>query len=191
MTARDRRILILGAGVIVALIAIAKGIPATVAWQRDKELASVHASELLAASSIEPVDLRAARDSLAARQARLAAIDSVLSRSTSTSAAVAQLASTLEELSDSCAVRVTSVQLRPDSVVSSGLVEVSARLNGVADVAGLAALVRAIAEYRAPLVVRELTVTAGEPTAPSSKAEMLRFDLLVAGLSRNVTPASR
>jgi hypothetical protein len=184
MTPRDRRTLIFGAGLIVALVLTAKGVPATVAWRRDKALESARASQLLAASSIDPRELRSARDSLAIRRSRLEAIDSVMPVAVSASAAVAQLASTLEDLADSCAVRVSAIQLRPDSVASSGLTEVSARLNAVADVAGLAAFVRAIAGSRAPLVVRELTVTAPEPAAPSSKAEALRFDVLVAGLSR-------
>lgn len=191
MTPRDRRTLFGGVAAIIALGSIAKGVPALRAWNTDRLTSSMEANKLLAESSTDPRELQAARDTLAARAARLAATDSAIPRTVSASTAVAQLASTLEDLADSCSVRVVSIQLRPDSVSSAGFTEVSARVNGTADVTGLAALLRAIAESNSPLAVRELTVTAQEPTAPSSKAEALRFDVLVAGLSRTVAQVRR
>jgi hypothetical protein len=188
MTNRDRRTLILGAGVVGCLYTFAKGFPAIAAWQRDRATASARASQLLSSAAVDPVELRAARDSLAARRGRLAAIDSALPAAATAAEAVARLASTLEDLADSCSVRVSAIQLRPDSAASNGITEVTARLNGVADVTGLASLLRAIAAAENPLVVRELSVTAPEPTAPPSKAEALRFDVLVAGLARTGAP---
>lgn len=184
MTSRDRRTLVVGVSVIVGLFAAAKGVPAIVAWQRDQSVASLRANQLLAAASVDPRELRVARDSLARRRARLQAIDSVVPTVTSASEAVARLASALEDLADSCSVRVSSLQLRPDSATSSGFTEVSARLNGVADVAGIASLLHAIAASEQPLVVTELAVTAPDPMAPADKAEALRFDVLVSGLAR-------
>jgi len=184
MTSRDRRTLILGAGAIAGLLAGAKGAPRVVGWQHDRAIASARANQLLASASIDPRELRTARDSLAARRGRLAVIDSALPVAATASEAVARLASTLGDLADSCSVRVSAIQLRPDSATSNGITEVSARLNGVADVAGLASLLHAIAASKNPLVVRELSVTAPEPSAPPSRAEALRLDLLVAGLAR-------
>jgi hypothetical protein len=188
MTSRDRRTLILGASTIACLFTLAKGVPASAHWQRDRAIASARANQLLASASVDPRELRAARDSLAARRGRLAAIDSTLPMAVTASEAVARLASTLEDLADSCSVLVSAIQLRPDSAASNGITEVTARLNGVADVAGLASLLHAIAASAHPLVVRELSVTAPEPTAPPSKAEALRFDVLVAGLVRTGGP---
>jgi Type II secretion system (T2SS), protein M subtype b len=186
MTSRDRRTLTVGVSVIAGLFATTRAAPALRAWTNGRQAESIRASQLLAASSIDPRELSAARDTLAARTARLAALDSLVPRAGSASAAVAKLASTLEDLADSCSVRVAAIQLRPDSTLAGGFTEVSARLNGTADVTGLAALLRAIAESSAPLVVRELAVTATEPSAPTSKPEALRFDVLVAGLARTV-----
>jgi hypothetical protein len=188
MTSRDRRTLVVGLSVIVVLFAVAKGAPAGIAWQRDQAVASLHAAHLLGVASIDPTELRLARDSLAARRARLAAIDSVLPVARTASEAVAHLASALQDLADSCAVRVSSIQLRADSVTSNSLTEVSARLNGVADVAGLAALLHAIAASENPLVAKEMSVTAPDPSAPSTRAEVLRFDILVAGLAHVTVP---
>lgn len=184
MTNQDRRTLILGASAIGCLFTFAKGFPVVAAWQRDRMVASARANELLASASIDPAELRAARDSLAARRGRLVAIDSALPAAATASEAVARLASTLGDLADSCSVRVSAIQLRPDSAASNGITEVSARLNGVADVAGIASLLHAIAASENTLVVRELSITSPEPTAPASKAEALRFDVLVAGLAR-------
>jgi hypothetical protein len=188
MTNRDRRTLILGASVIASLVTLAKGAPSIAAWQRVRATASVHANQLLASASVDPAELRAARDSLAARRGRLVAIDSALPVAATASEAVARLASTLGDLADSCSVRVSAIQLRPDSAASSGITEVSVRLNGVADVAGIASLLHAIAASENPLVVRELSITSPEPTAPPSKVEALRFDVLVAGLARIGAP---
>jgi hypothetical protein len=187
MTKRDRRTLMFGAGVVAILLATARGLPALSAWQRRERENSARAGQQLAESSIDFNALSVARDTLAARAARFEAVDSLIPRAASASDAVAQLASAMEDLADSCAVRVSAIQLRPDSVVANGVMEVSARLNGVADVVGLAALVRAVAASKAPIAIRELAVTASEPSAPSTKAEALRFDVLVAGLSR-ITP---
>lgn len=188
MTNRDRRTLILGAGAIACLFTVAKGFPRIVAWERDRAIASARANQRLAEASIGPRELGAARDSLAARRRRLAAIDSALPAAETASEAVARLASTLGDLADSCSVRVSAIQLRPDSATSSGITEVSARLNGVADVAGLASFLRAMAASENPLVVRELSVTAPEPSAPPSRVEALRFDVLVAGIARIGAP---
>ncbi len=185
MTRRDRRTLLVGASVVAGLLVFARGVPALRGWTAEQVAASAQATQLLAASSISIAELSAARDTLAARSARLAAIDSVLPRVASASIAVSELASRLEDLADSCRVRVAGIQLRPDSVASVGFVEVSARVNGTTDVAGLAALLHAIAASEQPLAARELTVTAPEPNAPPSKPEALRFDLVVAGLARS------
>jgi len=184
MTDRDRRTLILGAGAIGCLFTFARGVPRVLAWQRERALASARASQLLASALADPRELRGARDSLSARLGRLVAIDSALPVAATASEAVARLASTLGDLADSCSVRVSAIQLRPDSATSNGITEVTARLNGVADVAGLASLLHAVAASKNPLVVRELSVTASEPNAPSTRAEVLHFDVVVAGLVR-------
>src|SRR5262249_43111899 len=110
MTPRDRRVLTVGVSVIACLLAAAKGVPAIVAWQGDQTIASLRAGQLLASASVDPGELRAARDSLVARRIRLDAIDSVVPVAASASEAVARLASALEDLADSCSVRVSSVQ---------------------------------------------------------------------------------
>lgn len=184
MSARDRRALVGGGLAISLLFVLARGLPAAAGWQRDRMANAVRASQLLAASSVDPGRLREARDSLSARRARLTTIDSTLPSATSASAAVAALASTLEDLADSSSVRVAAIQLRSDSVASAGILEVSVRVNGIGDVTGLAGFLRSIAGARTPLAVRDLTITSPEPTAPGTKSEALRFDILVVGLAR-------
>ena len=188
MSARDRRAIVGGSLAIAVLFVVARGIPAAARWQRDQMSDAARAARLFAESSVDPARLREARDSLAARRERLNAIHATLPSARSASAAVAELASILERLADSSSVHVAAIQLRSDSVASSEILEVSVRLNGVADVAGLAGFLRAIAGARTPLAVRDLTVTSPEPTAPDTKPEALRFDVLVAGLARAEGP---
>ena len=184
MSSRDRRALVGGGLAISLLFVVARGVPAAARWERRRMADAARAGQQLAASSVDPDRLREARDSLSARRARLIAIDSALPSATSASAAVAALASMLEDLADSSSVHVAALQLRSDSLVSGGTLEVSVRLNGIGDVTGIAGFLRSIAGARTPLAVRDLTITSPEPTAPGTKAEALRFDVLVVGLSR-------
>lgn len=184
MPARDRRALAGGALAISLLFVVARGLPAAASWQRHRIADAAQAGQLLSESSVDPAHLRDALDSLSARRARLSAVESTLPTVASASVAVAGLASILEELADSCSVHVAAIQLRSDSVASGGLLAVSVRLNGIADVTGLAGLLRSITGARTPLAVHELAITSPEPTAPGTKVEALRFDVLVVGLAR-------
>jgi hypothetical protein len=184
LSARDRRVLFFGASTIGTLFAFARGVPALLEWQKDRSSEAAAESQQAAAARIGVRMLPALRDSLRDRQIRLAALDSVLLSGSSASAAVAELASMLENMADAASVKVTAMQLRADSAASGLLAQVAVRVNGVADVAGLAAFLRAIEGSETPLIVRELAVTQSEPAAPDGKVEALRVDVLVEGIAR-------
>jgi hypothetical protein len=184
LSARDRRILIIGVSVIATLLGLARGVPALMEWQRDRSAEAAAVSQQAAAARTGVRMLPALRDSLRDREARLAALDSVLLSGSSASAAAADLASTLEDMADGALVRVVSMQLRADSAAAGSLAQVAVRVNGVTDVIGLASFLRAIEGGETPLIVRELAVTQSEPTASGGKVEALRVDLLVEGIAR-------
>ncbi len=124
------------------------------------------------------------RDSLRAREIRLASFDSVILSGASAAAAAADLAATLEEMADAAPIKVASMQLRADSAAPGSLTTVAVRVTGTTDVAGLSAFLRAVEGGEAPLRVRELAVTQPDPAAPPNRVESLRIDALVEGLAQ-------
>jgi hypothetical protein len=182
LSQRDRRTLTVGLGVVLSLITIARGVPALRAWEGDRRAEAQAAAEQLAALRSGVGTLPALRDSVRARQARLAALNSSLLSGASPSAIAANLASALEDLADDNALKVTAMQLHADSVATAGLARVDVRISGITDITGLAGFLHAVEGNTTPLVVRDLSVTQPEPTASDAKAEALRVDMLVAGI---------
>lgn len=179
---RDQRTLGVGAFTIAVLIVVSRGIPAIRTWDAERVREARETASQLASIRIGRQKASALRDSLAARRARLASIDSTLGTGTSTSAVAAALASTLEELSDRNAIKVTALQIRADSVARGGLARVEVRLSGITDVTGLAGFLAAVEAGPTPVVVRELDVSQPEPAAADNKPEALRIDVLVSGI---------
>jgi len=182
LSQRDRRTLTVGLGVVLSLITIARGVPALRAWEGDRRAEAQAAAEQLAALRSGVGTLPALRDSVRARHARLAALNSSLLSGASPSAIAANLASALEDLADDNALKVTAMQLHADSVATAGLARVDVRISGITDITGLAGFLHAVEGTTTPLVVRDLSVSQPEPTASDAKAEALRVDMLVAGI---------
>jgi hypothetical protein len=179
---RDQRTLGVGAFTIALLTVVARGIPAIRAWEADRVREARETATQLASIRVGRRQLPALRDSLGARRARLASVDSILMSGPSTSAVAAALASNLERLSDQYAMKVTSLQIRADSVARGGITRVEVRLSGVADIVGLAGFLDAVEGGSMPLAVRELGVSQPEPTAAADKPETLHIDVLVSGV---------
>jgi hypothetical protein len=184
VSARDRRTLILGGSAIGSLFALGRGLPALIRWQSTRiGEATAAVSDLMNARAGRRV-LPALRDSVRAREARIAVIDSTVVTGPTPSAAAARLASALEEMADEARVNVSAMQLVADSATAGGVTHVGVRLTGVGDVYGLLALMRAVEGGEALLAVRELAISQADPAAPSAKAEALRIDMMVVGLAR-------
>jgi hypothetical protein len=183
LSARDRRTLIVGASVVGGLFAAARGLPSLVRWQNDRRMEVESMVADLSAARAGARQMPAMRDSLRARQKRLAAVDSAILSGPTSSSAAAMLASALEELATESSVKVSAMQLHADSAAGA-LVQVGVRVTAVTDVYGLLAMLRAIEGGEMLLAVRELAVTQPEPAAPSSKPEALRIDMMVVGLAR-------
>jgi len=184
LSARDKKTLITGATVVGSLFGLSRGLPAVSAWERD-HLAL--ATDLASQAAVARAGVRALtgrRDTLRARQRTLAALDSTLLAGASSAAAAADLASALDDLARASRLRVAAMQLRADSAPPGALAQVSVRITGVTDVAGLAAFLRSVETDDAPLAVRELAVSQSEPAAPESRPEALLVDVLVDGLAR-------
>ena len=191
LSPRDRRTLIVGALVLLPLLLGGKALPAALEWQQrqmaDAALMVRKVVELRASRRSLP----ALRDTLIARRARLASVDSLLVTGISPASAAAELASLVESLADSARIKIGYLQLKADSGSKGPITAISVRLNGLADVGGLAALLRAVEGNNRPMIVRELSVVPADPAGSDTRPEVLRVDLLVEGLARVVAEGRR
>ena len=182
LSERDRRTLTIGLMTVMSLVTLSRGIPALRVWEAGRLAAAGASSEQLSVVRQAERDHSRIRDSLRARQRRLAELDSSLLTGPSPSTILAVLASSVEALAEENGFKVGSVRLRADSLAMDGLALVEARVAGVTDVAGLAGFLRAVESGKTVLVVRDLSVSQPEPAASDAKPEALRVDMLIASI---------
>lgn len=179
LSRRDRRTLLIGLGVVATLLVMARGIPTLRSWEVNQESAAQSAGQQLAALRAGLRTLPTLRDTTRARRDRLAGLDSAMLRGASPPAIAAGLASALEDIADDNSLKVTTMQLRADSLVTAGLARAEVRITGTTDVVGLGAFLRAVESDATPMVVRDLSVSQSDPTASDNRPDVLRVDVLV------------
>lgn len=184
LSARDRRTIAIGALCMTSIGGVGKGVPALRRWEAARIAAATEARDQLALAERGASTLREIRDSVTSRGRRLNAHRGQLLTAGTPEAAAATLATLLEKLANEEGVDVTTVTLRPDSVVRFGLARVVVRLTAESDVDGLLGFLYAAETHTTRLAVRELAVTQPEPAAPPTRAEALRFDVVVQALAR-------
>jgi hypothetical protein len=183
VSSRDRRTLGIGIGLIVTLVVLSRGVPALrlrLADQvaRDTALRGRLAFVREAQQKIAPM-----RDSLRARDRRLAALNSQLITATTPNAAAAMLGALIEQIADDVDVRVSSLELRADSSSRAAVIRVTVRASGEGDVRGLSAFLKAVECQSEPMVVRTLAAASSDPLGGDDKVEVLRFDVTIEGLA--------
>jgi hypothetical protein len=181
---RDRRVLGVGGAFVVAMYIGARGLPELQAWQAAEVANASALSAQLAAARADQNRARALGDSLRVRRSRLALLDSTLLTAPTAPIAAAKLASAVEDAIDTAHVRVVNLQLRSDSGAVGGMTRVSVRLTALSDVRGIAESIRSIESADVLLIVDELSVAQPDAAAPATKAESLRFELVVTTLAR-------
>jgi type II secretion system (T2SS) protein M len=188
---RDRRTLVAGVGIIVALTALSRGLPALRHWSaergaRDAELRQRVAFVRDAQRQIGPM-----RDSLRVRRDRLAQLNARLIGAATPNAAVAMLAALVEQLAHDARIKVSALELRGDTSSRNAVARVGVRLSAEGDVFGFAAFMSAVELQREPMTVRTLSVTTSDPLSGDDKSEVLRFDVTIEGLALITTASVR
>lgn len=184
LSPRDRRTLGVGAGVILALVVLARGVPATLAWRTDK----VERARLVRDEVARTIGLLARRrvvsESLAVRMVRLTAAAPSLIGAASPASAAATLAGIVSGAAARSGVRIASTQIvAGDTARARELPIVRIRVEAVGDVTGVTRMLAQLEGGSTLLRVRSLSISQPEPAAPSEKAEALRVELVVEGLS--------
>jgi hypothetical protein len=171
ISARDRRALAQGAAAIGIVLLVGRGLPAYRGWVSDTRAA---ATELATSVAQTEGAMRAGarlKDSLAARGARLAVLDSALLGGESPAASAAQLASALTTVASASRVRVGAVQIGADSTRREGpYAVVTVRADLVGDIGGLLGVLAAI-EQEQSLIDREIALSADSASAAGVDAE--------------------
>jgi Type II secretion system (T2SS), protein M subtype b len=182
LTTHDRRVLLLGAGSILGLVAIFRGIPAWLAWQRDAHAAAAQRVSAADQDAVLLAAFPAALDSLEARTTRLLTIRPALLTAESPEEASSNLAAALADMARRAQVRLDGVDVRVDSSGVTALVRASAEVQATADIAGLAALLRSVEHGPVLLSVRRLKVQPQNVASPPDQVESLSLRLTIEGL---------
>lgn len=190
MPARDRRAVTVGAVVIAIALGLSRGAPALQRWSEDS---AASARELVAEAQRVHRSVAGAgaiADTMRVRSERLVALAPALLDGASAATAGATLASIISGAAASADARLGSVQIRMDTAASDSsgkvgraFVRVAVRASLTADVRGLAKFLLSLERGLTLLAVEELSVTQPEPGADGTRPEMLRVDLIVAGLA--------
>ncbi|MFN2399094.1 MAG: type II secretion system protein GspM [Gemmatimonadaceae bacterium] len=190
ISARDRRAIVVGLGVMLALVGGTRLVPSWLSWTRSTRAQSLDRAVALRRARAIVGQSRATRDSMRARTERLAQLSRALVDGETPATAAGALASLVADAATAARVRLDAAQVRADSAVpSAAFVPISVRADVVGDVAGLSRLLSALEGGRTLLAVRVLSISNPEPAASPEHAENLRVTLIVEGLALN--PARR
>lgn len=200
---RDRRTLLAGTGTLVALVALAKGLPAWRAWDADVRAAAAETVAEAARAERRVLALPALRDTLAARNARYLDLAELIVPGEGPAAAAGELGAFVSGSATAADLAVGAMQVRVDTAdaapaspppvaiarpadrprSASPFARVSVQGDLTGDVFGLTSFLADIERGPMLLAVRELAITQPEPGAPADRPEMLRVLFVVEGIA--------
>jgi len=182
---RDRRTLMIGAVVVLALLTVFRGIPAWRGWVRESQTAAENAWARLAVARSNAAggkDVARRADSLS--QASLALVPAFVSGDTPAQAG-ATLAAHVSETAAAAGVQLSGVQLTVDSLVTGQtLYHVRVHADGSGDIRGVTTLFQLLEGGGAPvLAIRSFAISQSDLNSPPNRAESLRVSFEVDALA--------
>jgi hypothetical protein len=185
ISARDRRTLLVGVGIIGALVTLTRGVPAWRAWVAEARAGAEEQVRAVADADALVAGARAARDTLALRDARYVALAPALIGGDTPAEASATLASLVSSAASVVGVKLGAVQLRPvaDTGARRAFVRIGVHADVVGDITGITTLLAGFEHGPLHLRVRDMTVTQPDAASPSDRVEALKADFTVEGLA--------
>ncbi|MDB4913988.1 MAG: hypothetical protein JWM95_1632 [Gemmatimonadetes bacterium] len=184
VSTRDRRALILGGVVMLAVIALARGVPAVAQrYAAVRERASLATQR---ADRAQRAVRNASRTQAALRQVRaeLATYDSALIQGNTPDGAAAELMQLVTEAAAAGDARVGSIQVAADTTgPRTTLAPVTARVTMSGDLMAVATMLQTLEAGPELLSVRELHISQSQMVR-GQQVEVLQADLLVEGRYR-------
>ena len=185
LSSRELRTVLGGTLAIAMLLTVSRGLPAALDWRR----AALNASTSLvrqAADAEQSVDnLKATRDSVVARLARLASVDSAFVDGESPPLAAAAFAEYVADVAEVSSAQLGSVQAGADTAGRGPFVTVTVRTSASGDLASIVRLITGLESGPVLVAIRELAVTQQQSTPAPNAAEVLRAELVIEGLAKN------
>ncbi|HEX7980441.1 MAG TPA: GspMb/PilO family protein [Gemmatimonadaceae bacterium] len=183
LSPRDRRTLIGGALGMALIIVGSRVLPRWREWDQQARGSAAVLTTEVASLQAQLRLLPALRDSARIHTARARAVRERLIEAPTVGAAGAALATRVSDIADDLGIKVSAVQIRPDTLFRSGYARVAVTLTAAGDVTHLSDLLETIEISDARLAVRELTVTPADVLVTDERPETLRFQVLVEALA--------
>lgn len=184
LASRDRRALAFGGAFLLGALALARGVPAWLAWRADARATAGESVAQKAAWDALAATFSESMDTLEARGARLAAAVPVLLPGETHAATGATLSGHLAQVSREALVRLDAVDIRVDSAPRTMVSRITAEVQATADIAGLAAFLHALERGPVLLVVRSLSVhSAAGSASVDQQVELLTVRFAVEGIA--------
>lgn len=183
VSARDRKTLIGGLLAVATIATAGRAVPRWRAWDAQARTTAADLTGEVSALETQLRQLPALRDSARVRVARADTARGRLVKGATVGAAGADLATLVSDVADDLGIKVSAVQIRPDTLFRGGYARVAVSLTAAGDVTHLADLLTALESSESLLAVRELTVTPADVLLPDGRPETIRFQLLVEALA--------
>lgn len=182
----DRRVLIAGSGAILIIVGGSRlashGLNGSSTARESAEL-------LVADVAREEASIRAlpvTRDSLVARRARLAAIDSAILDADTPALSGAELAELVTDAAESTRAQVGNVQVRTDSSARGTFAPVQVQASVIGDLTAVIGFLSRLESGRKLLALREVGIsTTADQSTTQARRDVIRADVVVEGLARN------
>lgn len=184
LSARDRRVLIFGAAVVLLLVGSGRGLPALVAWTAERRARAAVAMAELARAERGIRGAAGSRRVLAQVRARLAPYDSALLAGTTPSVAGAALAELLASAASDADAELGAVHLSADTAAHSLLWRAVARTTAHGDLEAIALFLKAIEEEPRVLAMRDLSLSRAQGPVARQQRERLQLDVVIEGVFR-------
>ena len=196
LSPRERRIVKLGAAIVAMALVGGRAVPAWVAWVgAGQDRASRAVSELAEAHKAVR-ETGAARDTLRARNERYLTLAPALIGGTSPATAGASLALLVSARSAAAGLELGALRVTVDSAREGVFARISVRGDARGDIRGLTAMLLSLEQGPVLLAIRQLSISASDPGGPADRAEALRMEFLIDGLTidqravRDVQPSA-
>lgn len=191
LSSRDRRTLVVGAGVVISLVALARGVPAWRRWDADARDSAAELTRELDRAEGSVANRRAVERAFRERATRYVALAPAVVPGPTPAAQGAALAAMVSGAAEGAGLKLGAVQISADLAQGANrgprapapsFSRLRVRADATGDVKGVTDFLAALERGPALLRVRELAVTQPEPGAPAERAEALRVEVVVEGI---------
>jgi hypothetical protein len=183
LSPRERRVVKVGVTVVALALVVGRVVPAWIAWVGAERERAAHATERLDEAREAVRNLDSARDTLRARNERYLALAPVLVGGPSAASAGASLAVLVSGNAAAAGLELGTLRVTTDTARETVFARIAVRGDARGDIRGATAMLLALERGPVLLSVRQLSISQLDVGAPSDRAESLRLELVIEGLT--------